>query len=162
MHYPWCPVRPRRFQHIERAEDVGFDIGLGGNIRVRDTNQRGEVEDYLVVRDEPVHEARVADIAALGADRRGDVFRQVVEPARAVERVVMGESGYRGAGPGKQLYQRRADKTVTAGHQNLLAGVLLPQRVPPRAQRGQPFAASPRIVISLRSSLRGSRSISAI
>ena len=63
------PVPARRLEHVERAADVGVDERLGRAIRIRDGDQRREMEDDVDIAARVRDEARVADVAEADVER---------------------------------------------------------------------------------------------
>src|SRR6266567_2987970 len=82
---PLGAVLTRRFEHIQGAENVRFDIGLRSHIGMRYRDQCCQMEDDLVTSYEAADKGRIADVAANNIDPRSDVFRHIVQPAMTVE-----------------------------------------------------------------------------
>ena len=85
---------PRGLEHVERAADVGVHERLGGDVRVRDGDQGGEVEDGLDPLDRRLHEPRVPDVAEADLDLGAHGRFGLVEPARRPARVVEAEGAH--------------------------------------------------------------------
>ena len=68
----------RRMQHVERALDVGVDIGIGRMKAEGYRDQRGEVQDDRAAAHRLAHAVRIADVS-------GDVAGAAIEPAPRIE-----------------------------------------------------------------------------
>src|SRR6185312_12729533 len=91
-------------------------------MRYRD--QRGEMKYDFVAVHQATHEARIANVAADEICPLPDRLRQIVKPAMAVERIVLGKSRYFGAGGNEGFRQVRTNETVRSRYEDLFANVI--------------------------------------
>src|SRR5262245_8454722 len=94
VHDTLGAVLPRRLENIQGAKHVRFHIGLRSDVRMRYRDQCSEMKYDFVTVHEPADESGIADIAADDIYLVTDRLRQVIKPAMAVERVVLGQSRY--------------------------------------------------------------------
>jgi hypothetical protein len=59
---PHVPA-PRRLEHVERSRDVGRDVALRGDVRVRDADERRQVEDGVAAGNGARDAERILDLA---------------------------------------------------------------------------------------------------
>ena len=97
MHDPLGAVLPRRLENIQCAEHVRLHIGLRRDIGIGYRDQRGEMKDDFVAVHEAADEGRIANVAAHEIDLLSDRLGQIVQPAMAVERIVLRQSRYFGS-----------------------------------------------------------------
>src|SRR5262249_31377732 len=110
----------RGLQEIERAGDVGGDVAVGRHVGIGDRDQRGEVEDDLHVLAELAREMAVAEVAAHHLD--AVAAAGILEPAPAVERVVLDERAHARALIDQHLGEMRTDEAVRTGDEDALVG----------------------------------------
>ena len=117
MHYALGIPLTGGFEHIHGAQDVGFDIGLGGCIGVRDGDQCGEMKHDGLAAYDPVKEGTVANIAADELELASNLVRQVIQPPVAVERIVESQRRHIGAAANQRFSQMRAYEAIRPGDQ---------------------------------------------
>ena len=89
LHDPLGSVLPGSFEKIQGAEHVRFHIGLRRDVRIGDRDQRREMKNDFLAVDQTLDEGCIADIATDEIDLRPGRFLQVIQPAVAVERIVL-------------------------------------------------------------------------
>ena len=90
-------------------------------VRVRDRDQRAEVEDRLAVPDGIRDRLRVRQVAAKDLDLVAQRFVELLEPAVVVARVVTDERPDLGAVARERLREMAADEPGGAGDEHLAA-----------------------------------------
>ena len=66
----------RRLQHVERAADVGFDVGVRRVIRIGNRDQGGEMQDSVASLHRGAHAVRIADVAGEHVQLLADLGRR--------------------------------------------------------------------------------------
>ena len=82
----------RRLKHVQRAFDIGIDVGIGRVIRVWDGDQRGEMQNAIATLHRLLHTKRITDVACEDVEPSLYVGGTLVEPSPGIEGVVEHES----------------------------------------------------------------------
>ena len=106
---------PGGLEDVERPAHVRVDERLGGDVRVRDRDERGQVEDDLDVLGRGRHEPGVADVPEPDVERRAGRRRHLVEPAGRRPRVVEAERAHVRPVGDEPFDEVAADEPVRAG-----------------------------------------------
>ena len=120
---------PRRLHDIQRAEDIGLNIGLGRMVAVGNGDQGGQVQDNVAPGHRGAHAVRIADVAGEDVQIPADVRRTVVQPAPRPQAVVLDEGAHLATPAYQPFGQVGADEAIGAGDQYALA-VQLHRSVP--------------------------------
>ena len=107
-----------RLEHVERAADVGVDERGRRDIRVRDRDQRREVEHDLDPLGRALDDPRVPDVAERQLDTVSDIRGRLVQPAGRAARRVQAERADVGALANQALDEVAADEAVGPGDQD--------------------------------------------
>src|SRR5215813_7804117 len=84
-------------------------------------DQRGEMKNDLVAVHEAANERCIADVATDEIDFSPDRLRQFVQPAVAVEGIVLSKSRYFASGVDERFCQVRTNEAVRSCHEDLRA-----------------------------------------
>src|SRR5437588_7680887 len=98
---------------------------------MRNGDQGSKMEDDILSLHNAAHESRIANVAAHWPQLGTKGFREIIEPATMVERIVKTECGNLGSAAHELFRQMRADKAVCASNKNfevtiVHASLLLP------------------------------------
>lgn len=104
---------------VQRALDVGVNIGVRRVIGIGNGNQGGKVQYDIAAFHRRVNTVRIADVAGEHFELSYDIRRSVIQPAPRVERVVKHEGAHLVALAHERLDQVRPDEAVGPGHQIL-------------------------------------------
>src|SRR5258707_510992 len=108
------------------------------------------MEDDFVAVHKTIDERGIAYVAADEIDLLSNGFRKIVQPAVAVEGVVLGKSRYFAARGNRSFCQLRPDTPCRSRHESLCAGIAgchdarLIVRFGPRDDTGAGWSATPR------------------
>src|SRR5690349_9546236 len=75
----------RRLENVERAFNVRIDVGIGRVIRIRDRNERREVEDRPASSHCFPDSVRIPDVAGEDVDAVANALWRVIQPTPRVE-----------------------------------------------------------------------------
>src|SRR5690242_17991129 len=90
-------------------------------VRVRDRDQRGQMQHDVAATHRFTHAATITHIAGKDIEMPPQVRAQGIQPTPGIERVVEHERANIDPSRGKRLHEVRADKTICAGDENTLA-----------------------------------------
>jgi hypothetical protein len=106
-----------RLQYIERTFDIGIDVAVGRMITEGDRDQRRQMENNIDIFQRFADTVRVANIAGKNLDLSKFIFRKSIQPAPAIERVVVDKCFNFATCFQQRLGQVATDKTVGPGDQ---------------------------------------------
>jgi hypothetical protein len=112
------PEGASRLQHVERALDVGVDVRVGRVIGERNSDECGEVKNDVAALCGFAHAVGIPNVAREHVQGLLSLARQRVEPAPAVEGVVVDESADIASAIEERLDQVASDEAIGAGHQH--------------------------------------------
>src|SRR6478672_555743 len=92
MNKPLGAGLPRCFQHIQGTEHVCVDVGLSCGVGMGYRDQGREMKDDLVPRYEATDESCVTNVTTHQVDVLSDLIREIVQPAMAIEGIVLRQS----------------------------------------------------------------------
>ena len=121
VDHPFDAQIPRRLNDVQRAQNIGLNIGLRRVIAVGNGDQGREVQHHVAAGHGRTYPVRVANVAGEDVQILADVRRAVVQPAPATQAVVLDEGAHVAAAPHQPLDQMRADEAVRASDQYALA-----------------------------------------
>ncbi len=108
-----------RLHDIQRARYVGVHIACGSVIRVRNGDERREVQHRLASCHRDANAMRITHVAGKDLEFPFHFRRTAIEPAPGVERVVIHEGAHVVTGAHERLGEMRADEAVCAGYEDL-------------------------------------------
>lgn len=109
---------PGRLKKIQGSGDIGADVALGGLVRIRDGNQRGQMQDAVRAPGCRLHAEGIPDVGGEKLKRLLNLGRYEVQPAVMAEGVVLHHSPDLVPVANESLNNMRTDKTIGPGHQN--------------------------------------------
>jgi hypothetical protein len=104
----------RRLADIECALDIGVDVAVGRDVGVGDRDQRAEVEEDVHVLGDVLAVMRITDVAVEDLDLLQAAH--VLQPAPAIEGVVLGQRFHLVALGNQHFSEVRADEAIGAGN----------------------------------------------
>jgi len=124
------PLLQARLRDVERAEHVGLEDVGGGHVRLRDRDDRAEVEDHVAALHGRADHVGVVEVAEADVDRRADVGGELVEVAEVGAGGVADEGAHAVAARDEGLDEVAPDEARGAGDEGRAghAGALLRAR----------------------------------
>ena len=108
----------RRLQHVERAGDVGFDIGVRRVIGIRNRDQRRQMQHRVAALHRRAHAVRVADVAREDVELVAYLGGRGIQPAMRAQAVVMHEGAHAEIAANQFFREMRSDEAGSAGDQH--------------------------------------------
>ena len=96
-------MSPRSLQNIQRTFDIRIYICVGRVVRIRNRNQRSQVQNNLLTFDCFIDTVRVANVAGEDVDAFANCFVTLVQPSPRIKRVVEHEGSHLMSVPDQRL-----------------------------------------------------------
>src|SRR5262245_32453554 len=110
MDEPLHATTSRRFKDVERSFDVGSDVAAGRYVRVRNANQRRQMEHAGMAIDVALDKLAVLDISRHDSQCRSRLRRTKREVSIIVPRIVVYECGDHGSTRDQRFAEMTADE----------------------------------------------------
>src|SRR5260221_13258726 len=118
VHDSLGTVLSRGLEYVQRANHIGVNIRLCGEVGIGYCDQCSKVKHDFVAMYEAIDESCIANVATDKIDFPSDRFRQVVQPAMAVEGIVLSQSSNVGSCRNKRFGQVRTNEAVGSCYEN--------------------------------------------
>src|SRR5215216_5457829 len=105
-------VLARGLKHVQGTEHIRLNVGLWRGIGVRYSDQGRQMKDDLVAGYEAANKSSIADIPAHDMDLPSHRLGQIVEPAMAIEGIILCKSSDLGSCRTQRFGQMRAYEAV--------------------------------------------------
>ncbi len=109
----------RRLAQVKGTPHVGIDVAIGRGIRIRDRDERGEMENEFHSPHEFEAKVRVPDIAGFNLNVPPAVH--LIQPPPGIEGIVLDQGSDTGRLPRQVFDQVRPDEPVSPCNENTLA-----------------------------------------